>query len=376
MTHRLPIALSSILLTLVFSSCTLALNPEAIENIVRRANVKRAGIALGIFKNGQPLFRKGFGFRDRGLPEFFTGDDLFEVEQTDQLLKLTRGRFEPDEDTVFSLASVSKEFTAGAILLLQQQNKLSVKDKLSKYFPRFPKGDKISLLDLVHHTSGITDYNFFPRFSKPYAAFQASGSYDAITKALAAQPLQFEPGSKYQYSNSNYLLLGMIVHKVSRQSLADFLRDHIFTPLRMTNTRNGYGASDKNVALGYTLDGKKVTRTYAWNLQWLAGPGGLTSTVNDLAKWDHAVSKPGLFTKESLDLMFSPNRVDGSNYAFGWVVDTMNGHKYVWHNGEVGGFHAINATFPDESLAIIILANNDGFVPEDLIRPLFEAVHR
>jgi len=368
--------MSSIFLTLVFSSCTLALNPEAIENIVRRANTKRAGVALGIFKDGQPLFKRGFGFRDRGLPESFSGDDLFEVQQTDQLLQLTRGRFEPDEDTVYSLASVSKEFTAGAILLLQQQNKLSVKDKLSKYFPRFPKGDKISLLDLVHHTSGITDYNSFPLFSEPYAKFQASGSYDVIEKALEGQRLLFEPGSKYQYSNSNYLLLGMIVHKVSHQSLADFLHDHIFAPLHMTNTRNGYGASDQNVALGYTRDGTKITRTYAWNLQWLAGPGGLTSTVNDLAKWDFAVSRPGLFTKESLEQMFTPSRVDGSNYAFGWVVDTMNGHKYVWHNGEVGGFHTINATFPDESLAIIILTNNDGFVPEDLIRPLFEAVHR
>lgn len=376
MTRRLPIAMSSIFLTLVFSSCTLALNPEAIENIVRRANTKRAGVALGIFKDGQPLFKRGFGFRDRGLPESFSGDDLFEVQQTDQLLQLTRGRFEPDEDTVYSLASVSKEFTAGAILLLQQQNKLSVKDKLSKYFPRFPKGDKISLLDLVHHTSGITDYNSFPLFSEPYAKFQASGSYDVIEKALEGQRLLFEPGSKYQYSNSNYLLLGMIVHKVSHQSLADFLHDHIFAPLHMTNTRNGYGASDQNVALGYTRDGTKITRTYAWNLQWLAGPGGLTSTVNDLAKWDFAVSRPGLFTKESLEQMFTPSRVDGSNYAFGWVVDTMNGHKYVWHNGEVGGFHTINATFPDESLAIIILTNNDGFVPEDLIRPLFEAVHR
>jgi CubicO group peptidase (beta-lactamase class C family) len=339
------------------------------------------GVELAVYKNGVPLYVHGYGLRDRGLPDTFAFPNIWNIPQPEALFNLPRGPFAPDANTEFDLASVSKEFTAGAILLLQQDGKLSVNDSLATYFPSFPNGSAITLQDLLQHRSGLVDYNNFgdtPDFTSAYNAFIASGQtdYQPIVDELATFPLLFAPGSQYSYSNTNYLLLGMIVAKVSGQPLGAFLQQRIFGPLGMTQTQQGYPAPPvTDLALGYLTNAGAPFRAWQWNLAWLAGPGGLTSTVGDIEKWDRAVRAPGIFTQTSLTQMFAPSPFPQpyGTYAYGWLISTLDGHPYVWHDGEVGGFQTMNATFPNDGIDIILLTNDglNGLAPYSVIPQLF-----
>ncbi len=338
------------------------------------------GVELGVYKNGSPLYVHGYGLRDRGLPDVYGHGDFWGVPAPETIYNLPRGQFAPDANTLFELASVSKEFTAGAILLLQQDGKLSVNDPLSKYFPSFPNGNAIPLLYLLQHRSGIVDYNNFgdyPDFTAAYDAFMASGqtNYQPIADRLASFPLQFAPGSAYAYSNSNYVLLGMIVAQVSGEPLRAFMQQRIFTPLGMTQTQQGFPPPPQtDVALGYETYNGAIGRASQWNLSWLAGPGGMTSTVGDIEKWDRAVRQPGIFTAASLQQMFAPSPFPQSygTYADGWFIASLNGHRYIWHDGAFGGFQTMNATFPDDGIDIIVLTNEGtGILPYSVIPPLF-----
>src|SRR5947209_16758924 len=214
---------------------------QQINEIVSNSYSGDWGVELAIYKNGYSIYLHGYGLRDRGLPDSFGGHDFWGVEPPDKIFDLTRGPFAPDATSIFDLASVSKEFTAAAILLLQQDGKLSVNDSLAKYFPGFPNGTQIPLLFLLQHRSGLVDYNSFgqyPDFSGAYAMFMAGGqtNYEPIVDRLATFPLKFMPGTQYDYTNTNYLLLGMIVAKVSGEPLRAFLQQRIFEPLGMTQT--------------------------------------------------------------------------------------------------------------------------------------------
>jgi CubicO group peptidase (beta-lactamase class C family) len=354
--------------------------PSNIDAIVQQNYPLGWGVEIAIYKHGVLDFQKGYGLRDRGLPDQFEGANFWGIEQTDQLFHVPRGRFAPDASTVFDLASVSKEFTAAAILLLQQDGKLSVNDTVAKYFPAFPNGNAITLLYLLQHRSGLIDYNNFgspPDFSGAYSAFMTSGetNYQPIVDELGTFPLLFTPGSQFSYSNSNYLLLGVIVAKVSGEPLGAFLQQRIFAPLGMTQTHQGYPAAPvTDLAFGYHEDGNTIFRSWQPNLQWLAGPGGLTSTVGDLEKWDEAVRQPGVFTHASLTQMFTPSPIGVSygTYADGWFISQLDGHLYIWHDGFVGGFQTMNAMFPNDGVDIIILTNTgSGPDPYYLIPALF-----
>lgn len=356
---------------------------NAFDRIIEQNFGAGWGVELAIYRHGVPVYVHGFGFRDRGLPDSFFGQNIWGIPQPDQVLGLHRAAAAPDANTVFDLASVSKEFTAGAILLLQQDGKLSVNDPLSKYFPKLPDASSITLLDLLHHSSGFVDYNNFlspPDFSPAYQSFMNSGqtNYLPIVDELGTFPLLLAPGTQYSYSNTNYLLLGMIVAQISGEPLGQFLQQRVFTPLGMTRTHQGYppfGTSD--VALGYADRGTGPQRIYQWNLQWLAGPGGLTSTVTDLERWDEAVQSPGIFNQSTLAQMFTPGQFPQSygTYADGWVISSLSGHRYVWHDGAVGGFQTMNATFPDDGIDIIVLTNDgSGEDPYYAIPALFSAL--
>jgi len=351
-----------------------------IDQIVAQNYPGGWGVELAIYKNGNPLYVHGYGLRDRGLPDAFGGHDFWGVPQPDKLFNLTRGQFAPDAGTIFDLASVSKEFTAGAILLLQQDGKLSVSDPLSKYFPNLPNANQISLLYLLQHRSGLVDYNTFgqyPDFSGAYRTFMAGGqtNYQPIVDRLAAFPLQFTPGTQYDYSNTNYLLLAMIVAQTSGEPFSAFLQQRIFGPLGMTQTHQAFPAPPvADLALGYADFGAGALRTWQPNLRWLAGPGGLTSIVGDIEKWDEAVRRPGIFTQASLTQMFTPSPFPQSygTYADGWFISSLNGHLYIWHDGDVNGYQTMNATFPNDGIDIVILTNDgSGLDPFFIIPALF-----
>ncbi len=349
---------------------TPAVQAAAIDSLIKQTYPGSWGVELGIYKNGVALYEQGYGLRDRGLPDTFVSfPNFWGLQQPDQTYGLTRGAVAPDANTIFNMASVNKEFTAAAILLLVQDGKLSLGDMVAKYFPAFPRGNEISLLYLMQHRSGLVDYvdrfvTQYPQFLTSYNSFMSSGQadYGATLTELGSYPLDFTPGTQYEYSNSNYLLLGMIVEKVSGQSLASFLQQRIFTPLGMMHTHlGGYGAPPAaDIALGYRDDGSGAVRTWQWNLQWIEGPGGMTSTVRDVETWDQAVRRSGIFTQATLTQMFTPSPISApyGAYAAGWFISTLNGHPYIWHDGSIGGFATMNATFPDSGIDIVVLTND------------------
>ncbi|MBV8638694.1 MAG: beta-lactamase family protein [Candidatus Eremiobacteraeota bacterium] len=360
---------------------TVSPSTSAYDATIDKTYTDNWGVELAVYKNGQPDYVNGYGLRDRGLPDSFYGPGIWDIPQPDAVLNLPRGKFSPDAGTIFEIGSISKEFTAGAILLLQQDGKLSVNDSVAKYFPGLPGASQMTLVNLLQHSSGYVDYNNFfayPDFSAAYNAFMQSGQtdYQPIVDRLATFPLQFAPGSQYSYSNSNYLLLGIIVARVSGEPLGDFLEQRIFAPLAMTDTHQGYPPQGTvDFALGYFDNNGTEQRTYQWNLTWLAGPGGITSTVTDLEKWDRAVRSPGLFTPTSLAQMFAPGPYPQSygTYAFGWFIATLDGHPYIWHDGAIGGFVSMNATFPKDGIDIIVLVNNASAEdPYDIIPSLLQ----
>jgi len=368
-----------------------AVPTAAIDAIVKQTYPAPWGVELGIYKNGIPLYEHGYGLRDRGLPDTFVPiPNFWGLPQPDKIYNMVRGAFAPDPNTIFNMASVSKEFTAAGILLLQQDGKLSLNDPLSKYFPSFPHGSDITLLYLMQHRSGLVDYiNLFvtqyPDFAPAYQAFMNSGQtgqtdYTATVNQLATYPLDFAPGTQFEYSNSNYMLLGLIVAQVSGEPLGAFLQQRIFTPLGMTQTHlGGYGPPPvSDIALGYRDPGSGPVRTWQWNLLWCAGPGGLTSTVRDMEKWDQAVRRPGIFTQATLTQMFTPSPIAVSYgaYAAGWFISTLSGHPYIWHDGAIGGFQTMNATIPDVGIDIIILTNDGlGTDPYFIVPQIFSLVN-
>ncbi len=364
----------------VWPTASVASSGPAYDKVIEASYSGGWGVELGVYKNGRPLYVHSYGLRDRGLPNRFNGSNFWQIEQPDKLFHLKRGKFAPDAATAFDMGSVSKEFTGGAILLLQQDGKLSVDDPLSKYFPGFPNGDAISLLYLLQHRSGLVDYNQFGGqidFTQAYGAFMASGQedYTPIVNQLATYPLLFTPGTQYNYSNTDYLLLGLIVAQVAGEPLGSFLAERIFSPLTMHQTAQGYPSPPvTDLSLGYENDFGAIRRSWQWNLAWLAGCGGMTSTVGDIELWDRAVRQPGIFTKESLKQMFTKSPIHESfgSYADGWVISKLQRHLYIWHNGAVGGFQTMNATFPNDGIEIIVLTNyGNGTDPYSVIPQLF-----
>ncbi len=217
---------------------------------------------------------------------------------------------------------------------------------------------------LLQQRSGLEDYTVNPAFGTAYRQFLASGNtdYQAIVNMMASFPLHFTPGSQYEYDNSNYLLLGLIVAMVSGEPFGTFVQQRILAPLAMTQTTQGLPPPPQtDIALGYGDFGGTPQRMWQANLAWTLGAGGLVSTVGDLEKWDQAVRHLGIFTAASLAQMFTPNGFPQSfgTYAEGWVIATLDGHRYIWHDGELDGYMTMNATFPDDGIDIIILTNRD-----------------
>jgi CubicO group peptidase (beta-lactamase class C family) len=263
--------------------------------------------------------------------------------------------------TAFCIASITKQFIASAILKLQEEGKLSVDDKLSKYIPGFPRGDEVTLRHLLTHTSGI--HNHAPNPDIESVRTNAPGT-EAIIEEMKKDAYDFDPGTKWSYDNSGYFLLGYIVEKVSGQSYGDFLRENFFRPLGMTNTGVCRTHPDlPHEALGYGLGTNGFNRALNWDLSWLGGAGALYSTVEDLYRWNEAVFNGRVLKAASLKAAFTPVKIDEDQinsdfgYGFGWQVNRNRGLREIWHNGGVDGFRSYLLRVPDEKFTLTILAN-------------------
>lgn len=272
--------------------------------------------------------------------------------------------------TRFRIASLTKQFTAMAILELEDEGHLTVADHICRYLPKCPPSwQPITIRELLTHTSGIPDYETFP----DYPQFSRQPTTPDQIAALAAQrPLQFEPGRRWSYSNTGYVLLGMIVARVSGVSYPDFLQRHVFDPLTMRDT--GYDSGKPGLpghAKGYE-DGYQPAPFIDMSVPYSAG--GLYSSVDDLSRWDTALltGRPQLVRPASLRAMFQPavavalGHPEEGAYGYGWFID-LGGTEYD-HDGLINGFTANNALFPVAGAQVIVLSNNQ----DDDVRTITE----
>lgn len=268
--------------------------------------------------------------------------------------------------TVFEIGSISKQFAAASILLLEEEGKLSVEDNISKYLTNTPPAwANIKIRNLLSHTSGIHSYDDMDGFELRQHLTQAQ-----FISQLARHPMDFQPGDSWSYCNAGYNLLGYIVENVSGEDYLTFLKEHIFMPLGMTNSafRDSVNVIPHRAA-GYVYDhGKYYNRDY--DITDLFSAGTIVSTVSDLAKWDEALLGDRLLDKSSMQLWWTPALLnngrpapvsrDGTRtYGFGWFLGTVDGHKNIGHGGITSGFSAANEMYPDDHLTIIVLSNTD-----------------
>jgi CubicO group peptidase (beta-lactamase class C family) len=320
----------------------------AIDQFVEKERVRQQipGIEVGIYSHGKLLLTKGYGLANVEL----------DVPMKAQ--------------TIMQSGSTGKQFMATAVMMLVEQHKISLDDSVRKYFPAAPEWwQPIKIKNLLSHTSGLTEYETKASETDPKDLFYLRKDMSEAELATNIQTLPREnaPGDKWNYRNTNFVLLGIVVHQVTGQFYGNYLHDRIFAPLGMTSTRI---ISDRDIikdrASGYELVNGE------WkNQQWVSptfnstADGTLYYNVLDLAKWDEALYTTRLVTQASLDQMWTvfplnegkPNPAD---YGFAWVIDKQNGHKRIWHGGAWQGFTTAIMRYPEDSLGVVVLTNLDS----------------
>ncbi|QBD76387.1 class A beta-lactamase-related serine hydrolase [Ktedonosporobacter rubrisoli] len=270
-------------------------------------------------------------------------------------------------DTIFQLGSLSKPFTATAILQLQDAGRLHVTDTLATYFPDYPHGQEIKLHHLLSNTSGITDYLLLPEFR------QFMGRQTTLEELLASfreQPLEFAPGERFSYSNSNWLLLGAIIERISGLSYNAFLQKHQFQPLGLTHT--GYeeiNALIKCRAAGYFQRGMELVRAEYDDPTALYAAGGLHSTAEEVFRWIRAVYRGRLLSIDARQQMFRPQAASGEadqfTYGYGCEIGQSIQHPSIGHSGAIHGYQTIAKHFTEDDLTVVVLSNMGNVnVPE------------
>jgi len=272
--------------------------------------------------------------------------------------------------TRFHIASVSKAFTAAAILQLQEQGRLNVSDRVSRFVPDFPRGNDITLDHLLTHTSGIPDINGLPDYD---AFVRSPHKLPEIVAKFANLPLKFEPGEKYSYSNSNYNLLALILETITRQSYSEILRRSLFQPARMTNSGHDGDVSKPILlaAAGYVPAGLKGYDKAAY-VDWSnkTGNGSLFSTVDDLFRFDRALQAEILLKSSTCRTYFA----EGVGNRYGWYIGRRLGHRVMSAKGRSPGFVAELDRYPDDDLTVILLSNSYSSVTQDPIAAAIAAV--
>jgi CubicO group peptidase (beta-lactamase class C family) len=266
-------------------------------------------------------------------------------------------------DTGFRIGSVTKQFTATAILLLAQDGKLDLEDPLARHLPDAPHGDEITIRQLLHHTSGLANHTDLPGFLERVPRPATPAEVIATFREL---PLAFPPGTRFAYCNSGYFLLGEVVARVSGQPFADFLRDRIFLPAGMTRTYpHRPGTGEERDSLGHAVhpDTGEITRALDWHMSWAGGAGDLVSTVDDLHRWHLALFGGHLLRPEFLRLAHRPHVPgdDGAEadegYGFGWTIRPFRGTTLLSHGGGLHGFQSFLAYVPEHRCTVVVLTN-------------------
>jgi CubicO group peptidase (beta-lactamase class C family) len=321
------------------------------------------GLAVLVRQDGKTVFERGYGLRD------------------------LRSRARIDPATNFRLASVTKQLTATAVMLLVHDGRLRYDDALTDVFPAFPAyGRAITIRHLLTHTSGLPDYEDLMAEAEKgrapiWTAERQIHDDEVLGLLRGATTGRFAPGTSWAYSNSGYVVLGLVVARVSGKPFGEFLHQRLFAPLEMGRTvayEKGRGEVERR-AYGHSRDGAGFRQDDQSATSATLGDGGVYSNLEDLAKWDEALRTNELLSPGAMRPAFTPVRLaDGSeprwppggggdnlypgrtvSYGFGWFLDPWRGHPRTWHHGSTVGFRSVIQRFPEDRLTVVILANRD-----------------
>jgi CubicO group peptidase (beta-lactamase class C family) len=303
------------------------------------------GLALGVYRDGKIVKAEGYGMANL---------------EWDVPVKA---------DTIFQSGSVGKQFAATAVMMLVEEGKVGLDDPVQKYFPDAPETWKdIKVRNLLSHTSGLGEYESGPR-TKPDGPFylRLDMTEDELYKKIAAMPMDFKPGEDWSYRNTNYVLLGIMIHRVTGKFYGDYLQERIFQPLGMTSTRI---ISDRDI-IPHRASGYELVKGELKNQDWVSptfnstADGTLYFTVLDLEKWDAALYTEKLLKRSSLDQMWTVMKLNNgkpnkANYGFAWEINEINGHKVIEHGGAWQGFTCDISRYVDDKLTVVVLTNLDS----------------
>jgi CubicO group peptidase (beta-lactamase class C family) len=323
----------------------------SIDNFVttEMARAHVPGTAVGIYSRGNVLLAKGYGFANLELS------------------------VPVKPETLFQSGSVGKQFVSAAIMMLVEEGHVSLDDSITKYFPGAPASWKpIRIKNLLSHTSGLAEYES-PERTGPKGPFYLRLDYteNQLLRKIEALPIENPPGAKWNYRNTNYVLLGFLIHRVTGLFYADYLAKRIFKPLGMSSTRLISDADIiPNRAAGYQWENDALR-----NQDWVSpafnstADGALYFNVPDLAKWDAALYTTQLLTQSSLDAMWTVYKLNNGkpndgDYGFAWEITKQNGQRLIEHGGAWQGFTSQISRYPDDSLTVVVLANSDSARPD------------
>ena len=304
----------------------------------------------GVFmvaKNGEVIYQKAFGKSNLEL----------EVNLT--------------TENIFQLGSMTKQFTAIAILMLEEQGKLDVKQTVSKYIPDYPSGDSITLHHLLTHTSGIKD---FTKMKALRDIAQKEMTPKMMVEFFKNEPVDFKPGEKFDYNNSGYVLLGYIIELVSGETYEDYIKKHIFQKVGMNQS---YYATDRQIiakrAYGYQKKESGYVNKTIINFSVPFASGSLMSSTNDMLKWQNALSKNILLTNENIQKAFNKYKLNSGEeftYGYGWHIKELNGTPSREHGGSIFGFKTMGVYIPSVDIYVIGFTNCDCNSPTQLVRDI------
>jgi CubicO group peptidase (beta-lactamase class C family) len=299
------------------------------------------GATVIVIHNGDVALRKTYGLAD--------------VEQHIAVTSKTN----------FRLASVTKQFTAASIEILAERGRLSYDDPIGRFLPSLPACARVvTIRQLLTHTGGLPDYEDLI----PQTATKQVSDADVLHLIEQTAHTYFAPGTSYRYSNTGYVLLGLIVAKVSGQTFPQFLEQEIFGPLKMRGSVMHVEGVSKvlNRAYGYAFENDRFVRRDQSITSATVGDGGVYTSIDDLVKWDHALEHATLVKRETIRLAFTPATATDDpaiRYGFGWRISDHDGHRAIWHSGETVSFRDVIVRFPDDHLTVVVLTNRDDPEP-------------
>ena len=331
---------------ILFLSCNLgkSLRQKEVDKIMQRYQFSdQPGASLVVMKNGKILFQKGYG-----------------VANIESKIKI-------DSFTNFRLASVTKQFTAMSILLLEKRGLLKLSDSITKYFPDFPSyGKSITIKNLLTHSSGLVDYEDL----MPTSQSTQLHDKDCLQLMYTTDSLYFQPGTDYRYSNTGYALLALIVQKVSGQPFSSFLYENIFKPLNMSSTiafDEGKSMVSSR-AMGHSFENGKWIMTDQSLTSAVLGDGGIYSNAVDMSKWIQSLFEHRLISTEKQEQVFGRTILTNGkviDYGLGWHVEDFNGKPHPYHDGSSIGFRNSIVLFPEQKLMVLVLTNRNEHDPKE-----------